>query len=75
MPRLCNHCARCKKPLPRVCTGCGQTKPDEDFAVTTCRGKKYRRTRCRECESAYFRARYYSQKRREQIKVFREKAS
>ncbi len=75
MGRLCNHCARCKKPLPRVCTGCGLEKPDVDFPQAHARGRTYLRTRCRECCNAYYRARYYSKIRREQIKLFKDKAS
>ncbi len=75
MPRLCNRCARCKKPMPRVCTKCGQQKPEDEFQVTTSRGKRIVRSWCRGCCNEYYRARRYSKIRQEQMKVFREKAS
>ncbi len=38
----------------RICTGCQTFKKTKDFSITTERGKKVVRSRCKECLKAYY---------------------
>lgn len=45
-------------PLTKVCTGCGVTKPLDDFTTRVdCRGQRVPHPRCRRCVAAHVRAR------------------
>lgn len=39
---------------PRVCTKCGKSKLTTDFSITTERGKKVVRSRCKVCMAEYY---------------------
>jgi hypothetical protein len=54
------------EPALKVCTGCGKTKPEEDFPWNqNAKGAPYRRGRCNDCQKAYLKEWYAANSQRQ----------